>query len=152
MTIITAPTRSPAYLRPALYAGVLLTLVATVTPLVDFATADGIGDHVRSAYPDWPADDVAKDRMAITVYLMAVGILGLVGWMWTLAAVAGGKRSARAIGTTLFALGVTFHLTTLSVGGEAYSTIVPPLHGTIAALPSLAGLIVVVGLWRRRQR
>jgi hypothetical protein len=150
MTTITAPTRSPAYLKKALYAGLLLTIVATVAPLIDLATADTIGEHVQSAYPDWPGDEVGKDRMAITVYLVAVGVLGLVGWLWTLAAVARDKRGARAIGTTLFLLGATIQLTSLSVGGEAYTTIVPTLHGVIGFLPSLAGLIAVIGLWRRR--
>ncbi|WP_433167402.1 hypothetical protein [Kribbella sp. CA-247076] len=149
MTTLTAPTRSPAYLKQALYAGVLLTLVATLAPLIDLATADTIGEHVRSAYPGWSADDVAKDRMAITGYLVGVGVLGLAGWLWTIVAVARGKRGARAVGTTLFLVGATVQLLSLSVGGEAYTTIVPTLHGVIGFLPSLAGLVAVIGLWRK---
>ncbi|TCC50920.1 hypothetical protein E0H75_12250 [Kribbella capetownensis] len=150
MTTIAAPPRSPAYVRPALYAGLLLTVLATLAPLIDLATADSIGDHVRAAYPSWSADDVAKDRAAITIYLVAVGVVGLAGWLTSIVGVARNKRWARWVSTTLLLLGATIQLTDLSVGGEAYSTIVPPLHGVIGVLPSLAGLVAVVGLWRRR--
>ena len=151
MTTIAAPPRSPAYVRQALYVGLLLTLLATLAPLIDLVTADSIGDHVRAAYPNWSADDVAKDRAAITIYLVAVGVVGLAGWLTSIVGVARNKRWARWVSTTLFLLGVTIQLTDLSVGGEAYSTIVPPLHGVIGVLPSLAGLVAVVGLWRHRR-
>jgi hypothetical protein len=153
MTTVTAPTRSPAtYIRPALFAGLVLTVLATIAPLIDLLTADSIGDHVRSAYPDWSADLVAKDRAAITIYLVAVGVLGLVGWLWSIVAVARGNRRVRGISTTLFVLGATIQLTTLSIGGDSYTTIVPPFHGVLALLPSLAGLVAVIGLWRRRSK
>jgi len=151
MTTIAAPPRRPAtYARPALLAGLVLTVLATIAPLIDLLTVDSIGDHVRAAYPDWSADLVAKDRNAITIYLVAVGVLGLAGWIWSLIAVARNTRRVRAITTTLFILGATIQLTTLSVGGEAYTTIVPTLHGVLGVLPSLAGLAAVIGVWRRR--
>jgi hypothetical protein len=151
MTTIAAPPRSPAtYVRPALFAGLALTVLATIAPLVDLLTADSIGDHVRAAYPGWSADLVSKDRNAITVYLVAVGVLGLAGWLWSIVAVAHGNRRVRGLSTTLFALGATIQLTTLSIGGESYTTIVPTFHGVLGLLPSLAGLVAVVGLWRRR--
>ncbi|MGC4944409.1 hypothetical protein [Kribbella sp. DT2] len=135
--------------KKALVAGLLLTVLATAAPLVDLATVDSIGDHVRSAYPDWSAADVSKDRTAITVYLVAVGVLGLVGWLTTLAGVNRGKRWTRWVGTTLFAVGATVALIDVSVGGEAYKTIVPLFHGTLGLLPALVGLVAVVALWRR---
>ncbi|MFG1812176.1 hypothetical protein ACGFIF_00305 [Kribbella sp. NPDC049174] len=150
MTTIAAPPRSPAYVKKALYAGLALTLIATLAPLIDLVTADSIGDHVRAAYPDWSADLVAKDRNAITIYLVAVGALGLAGWLWSIVAVTRGKRRARGISTTLFLIGATVQLIGLSIGGEAYTTIVPTLHGVLGFLPSLAGLVAVVGLWRHK--
>lgn len=135
--------------QKVLTAGLALTVVATVAPLIDLATVDVIGDHVRAAYPDWPTSEVAKDRTAISAYLVAVGVLGIVGWVWTLAWVSRGKRAARWIGTTFFALGAVMALTNVSIGGEGYSTIVPLLHGLLGLLPALAGLAAVVGLWRR---
>ena len=151
MTTIAAPPRPPAtYVRPALLAGLVLTVLATIAPLIDLLTADSIGDHVRAAYPDWSADLVAKDRNAITIYLVAVGVLGLAGWVWSIVAVARGNRRVRGIGTTLFLIGATVQLIGLSVGGEAYTTIVPTLHGVLGFLPSLAGLVAVVGLWRHK--
>lgn len=150
MSTITAPPQTASYVRRALYGGLLLTVVATLAPVVDLMTVDTIGDHVRAAYPDWSADAVAKDRNAITIYLVAVGLLGLVGWVWSIVAVARGSRRLRAICTTLFVVGATVQLIGLSVGGEAYTTIVPPLHGVIGFLPSLAGLVAVAGVWRRR--
>jgi hypothetical protein len=136
--------------KKALVAGLLLTVLATAAPLVDLATVDSIGDHVRSAYPDWSATEVGKDRTAITAYLVAVGVHGLVGWLTTLAGVNRGKRWTRWVGTTLFAVGATVALINVSVGGEAYKTIVPLLHGTLGLLPALAGLVAVVALWRTR--
>ncbi|MEV0800135.1 hypothetical protein AB0I34_20755 [Kribbella sp. NPDC050281] len=151
MTTIAAPPRSPAYVRPALYAGLLLTVLATLAPLIDIVTIDVIADHVRAAYPAWPQKSVLADRNAIAIYLAAVGVLGLVGWLYAIWGVARGKRRVRAVSTVQFVLGATIQLIGLSVGGEAYTTIVPPLHGIIGALPSLAGLVAVVGLWRRRR-
>jgi hypothetical protein len=150
MPTTTASPRTATYVRPALLTGLALTVLATVAPLIDLLTVDTIGDHVRAAYPDWSADLVTKDRNAITIYLVAVGVLGLAGWLWSLIALARNNRRLRAIATTLLILGATIQLTTLSVGGEAYKTIVPTLHGTLGVLPSLAGLVAVVGLWRRR--
>ncbi|GAB3829276.1 hypothetical protein [Kribbella italica] len=135
--------------KKALLAGLVLTVLATAAPLVNLMTVDSIGDHVRSAYPDWSAADVSKDRTAITAYLVVVGVLGLVGWLTTLAGVSRGKRWTRWVGTTLFAVGATVALIDVSVGGEAYKTIVPPFHGTLGLLPALAGLVAVVALWRR---
>jgi len=149
MSTIAAPRRTTAYVRPALYVGLLLTVVATVAPLIDLATADTIGDHVRAAYPGWSDNLVAKDRNAITIYLVAVGALGIVGWLWSIVGVVRGKRWAKWVSTTLFVLGATMGLIDLSVGGEAYTTIVPALHGTLGILPTLAGLVATIGLWRR---
>lgn len=149
MTTIAAPPRSPAYVRPALYAGLLLTVLATLAPLIDVLTIDVISDHVRAAYPTWPQKSVLADRNAIAIYLAAVGVVGLAGWIYSLWGFARGKRWVRPVSTVLFLLGATIQLTGLSIGGEAYTTIVPPLYGTIGVLPSLAGLVAVVGLWRR---
>ncbi|GAA1508806.1 hypothetical protein [Kribbella lupini] len=136
--------------KKALVAGLVLTALATAAPLVDLATVDNIGDHVRSAYPQWSAADVNKDRTAIAVYLVAVGVLGLAGWLTTLAGVNRGKRWARWVGTTLFAVGATVALIDMSIGGEAYTTIVPLFHGALGLLPAVAGVFAVLALWRTR--
>jgi hypothetical protein len=149
MTTLAAPPRSAAYVRRALYAGLALTVLTTLAPLIDLVTADSIGDHVRAAYPDWPADSVAADRNAITIYLVAVGVLGIAGWLWSIVGVARGKRWARWVSTTLFVLGATIALIDVSFGSAPYDTIVPTFHGTLGVLPPLAGVVAVVGLWRR---
>ncbi|THV30012.1 hypothetical protein [Glycomyces paridis] len=142
-----APSKSR--LLVTLYAGLLLTVAAGVAPLIDIATADSLFDHVRQAYPDWPADTVRQDRDAIAIYLAAVGALGLLCWLGAIWAVAAERRWARGTVTALFALGTLLALTSMTLGGEQYDTIVPPIYGALGLLPCLAGLAAVVLVWRR---
>jgi hypothetical protein len=141
------PTRPPATRpRTALYAGLALTVAATLVPLVDLVTADTLTDHVRSAYPSWSADLVAKDRNAIVGYLAAVGVLGAACWLWAIRSV--GRRSMRRTVTVLFAVGACTLLFDLSYSGGAYDRIIPALYGVTGLLPALAGAVAVVQVWR----
>lgn len=144
-------TPSKPRLLAAMYVGLLLTVVAGVAPLVDIATADSLFDHVRQAYPEWPAETVRQDRDAIAIYLAAVGGLGALCWIAAIWAVAAERRWARGTVTALFAVGTLLALTGSSLGGEQYDTIVPPLYGLLGVLPCLAGLAAVVLVWKRRK-
>lgn len=138
-----------ARLLLALYAGLALTVIAAVAPLIDIATVDTLTDHVRQAYPDWPASEVSKDRDAIAIYLAVAGGLGLVCWLVAIGAVAARRRWAKIAVTVLFAAGTLIALTNMSLGGENYDTILPPAYGLLGLLPCLAGLAAVVLVWRK---
>lgn len=148
-------SRTPTQTRPspprrpyAMYAGLALTAAATLVPLIDLVTVDSLTDHVRAAYPYWPADLVAGDRNAIVIYLSAIGLLGIAGWLWAIWAVAKHKRTARLVTTVMFVLGASIALIDLNFSEAAYDRVIPPLYGTLGLLPSLAGLVAVILVWR----
>ncbi|MCF6473291.1 hypothetical protein FAF44_33635 [Nonomuraea sp. MG754425] len=131
-----------------LYAGLALSVLVTLVPLLDLVTADSLTGHVRAAYPDWPPELVAADHDAIVSYLTVAGVLGVAGWLWTIRAAAGGRR-VRALATTLFSLGACVALVNLTLSGGAYDRVVPVLYGTLWLLPVVAGAVVVARAWRR---
>src|SRR5690606_2272707 len=134
--------KTTAERRPlaALYAGLALTVLAALAPLVDAATLDLVGDHVRAAYPDWPADQVRLDRTAIVGWVAVTNALGIPLWLWTIRLVAKDRRRARTVATWSFVAGACLALTTLGFGGEHYETVVPLVFGLIGLLPPAAGL------------
>lgn len=133
---------------PAMYAGVSLTAAATLLPLVDLVTVDSLATHVREAYPHWPTTTVNGDRNAIVVYLTVVGLVGIAGWLWAIRSVLTRKQTARRTTTLMFSLGVTVALFDLTFTGGEYDRVLPALYGTIGLLPSLAGLVAVLSVWR----
>ena len=50
-----------------MYLGLALTVVATIVPYVDHATANLLGDHIRAGYPAY--SDASIDT-AVTTYLV----------------------------------------------------------------------------------
>lgn len=150
MTMDTGPRAATA--RSAMLIGLLLTVLAGAAPLLDLATTDLVGDHVRAAYPQWPADTVSGDRNAIVAWLVGGSVLGLIGWWTTQRAVRRSARRGRLVGLGWLALGAIWSLLTLSVGGEAYDVIVPTVFGVLTLLPVLAGCAVVYQLWRETGR
>ncbi|WAL65923.1 hypothetical protein ORV05_34570 [Amycolatopsis cynarae] len=149
---MATPTDNPTRRRwpGAMLLGLALTVVATVAPLVDVATVDTVADHVRAAYPDWGPDLVKADRNAIVIYLVIIGVLGILCWLPMIWAVVTRKRWARGAATTVFAVGACLSLAHLTMGGGAYKVILPVGYGILTLLPSIAGLAAVVSLWRGR--
>ncbi|MGW0435901.1 hypothetical protein ACWDV4_25580 [Micromonospora sp. NPDC003197] len=135
--------------RPVvMYAGLALTAITTLVPLIDLVTADTLTDHVRAAYPNWPAETVALDRNAIVGYLVAVGVLGIAGWLWTIRGVTRHRSWARITATIMFALGAGTALLNLTFTGGAYDNVIPAQYSVPGLLPTLVGLVLVVLLWR----
>jgi hypothetical protein len=133
----------------AMYAGLALTVMATIVPHVDPFTAGVLGDHIRAGYP---AHTDARIDTAVTtylVYLSVVGALGLVGWLGTMSAVKAGKRWVRGGATAMFALGTGIALFDLLVKDTSGDTGLPPLLGWVGMLPCLAGLLAVALLRRK---
>lgn len=146
--ISAAGPRWPA----AMVAGLILNVIAAVAPVVDIATVDTISDHVRAAYPGWGHTLVESDRNAIVIYLVVTGILGIISWLFVIRAVVAGKRWARAAATSAFTIGALLALMNLTLGGGNYDVILPAGYGVLTLLPSVAGLVAVVSLWRPGRR
>ncbi len=137
--------------RPvALYLGLALTALVALAPLVDAAATGVIADHVRAAYPEWPAADVRLERNAIAGWLAVTNALGIPLWLWTIRLVGKGRRRARTVAAWSFAAGACLALLNLGYGGEQYTTVVPPAFGLIGLAPAAAGLAALVAVWRTR--
>ncbi|MFI0463613.1 hypothetical protein ACH347_05990 [Saccharopolyspora sp. 5N102] len=143
-------TEVPRKATRFMYAGLALTAIATLAPLLDIATADTLSAHVREAYPNWPEELIAMDRNAIVGYLASIGVLGTAAWLWTIQGVRKQTRWSRPVSTTMFALGATTALMNLTLAGGEYAKVIPPLHATLGTLPALAGLATITILWRQK--
>ncbi|MFF3664317.1 hypothetical protein [Microtetraspora malaysiensis] len=133
----------------AMYAGLGLTVVATIVPWIDRATGGVLAGHIRAGYPTFPQDRVDTAVMTWLVCLSVVGALGTSCWFFAIWAVGAGKRWARSVATLVFALGLSVGLFTLLVRDSSGDTGLPPLLGWVGMVPSLAGLLAVALLWRR---
>lgn len=133
----------------AMYVGVALTLVATIVPYIDRATADVLTDHIRTGYPTFTADRVDTAVTTYLVLLSAVGALGIFAWLWTIRAVKAGKRYARPVAITLLGVGTVVALAGLFVRDTNGEPGLPPLLGWVGLLPCLAGAVAVALLLRR---
>ena len=69
----------------AMWAGLLLTVVATLAPYVDRVSGHVLADHIRDGYPRYGPERVGHAVTAWLVLLTAAGVLGILGWagsMW----------------------------------------------------------------------
>lgn len=129
----------------AMYAGLALTIIATIVPY----TGNMLADHIRAGYPTYTQERIDTAVMAYLIYLSVVGTLGIICWFSVISAVRTGKRWARSVATLLLALGVCIALFNLTVKDTSGDTGLPPLLGWVGTLPCLAGLLAVTLLWRR---
>lgn len=135
----------------ALQIGVGLQVVCLLLPLLDLWVFGSVEGHVEAAYPEWDASEVAKDRNAIVIGLLIVGVLGLAGWLASLWA-AKRDRGVRATVTTLFVLGMTTLATIAGAGGDPYDQYVPLwLGSTTLILLALPGITAVLAVWFRER-
>ena len=134
----------------ALYAGVALTIVAIIVAYVDHATSNTLADHIRAGYPTYTQTRINTAATTYLVYLSIIGVLGVAAWLWTIRAVKKGKRWTRGATTAIFALGTSIALTNLLIHDTSGETGLPPLLGWVGMLPSVAGLLAVILLWRKQ--
>ena len=146
----TTPNATTGGTTVAMLIGLGLTVIATLVALLDPQQTDLVGQHVREAYPQWDAGTVATERTAIVGWLVGVGVLGIVGWLTSLWAVRRRSRRALWLAAVWFALAVVAAGLTLGTGGEAYDVIVPTPLGLLSALPLVAGVVVLMRMWRDR--
>jgi hypothetical protein len=131
-----------------MYAGLMLTVVATVVPYVDRSTSNVLAHHVRDGYPAYTQARIDGAVTAWLLILSVVGALGIVSWVWTIWLVRTGRRWARWAATAMFAVGTSVALTTLLVKDTSGETGLPPLLGWLWVLPTLTGVAAVTALWR----
>ena len=131
-----------------MYAGLTLTVLAAIAPYIDRATSDTLGDHIRAGYPAYSQARIGTAETTYLVYLSAVGILGVAGWLWSAHALNTGRRWARTAATALFVLGTGVALTDLLIRDTSGQTGLPPLLGWVGVLPCIPGLVAVTLLWR----
>jgi hypothetical protein len=150
------PNRSPGRGRErsaaiaAMYAGLALTLAATIVVYVDHATANVLARHIRAGYPTYSQ---ARIDTAVTTYLIClsvVGALGIASWLWTIWAIKARKRWARLAASGMFAIGTGIALFALLVKDTSGGPGLAPLLGWVGLAPCLAGLLAITLLWSDR--
>jgi hypothetical protein len=132
-----------------MYTGLALTIVAMLIPIIDQASNDGLSRHLQDVYAGYNVDVPAAS--AVLAYLVTIGALGIVAWLWMVWAVTKQRRWARPTATALFVLASGLAVVNLTVQ-EYGQTILPTQVGLIGLLPCLAGLAAVALLWRRERR
>ncbi|WP_217428318.1 hypothetical protein [Microlunatus speluncae] len=131
-----------------LFAGLGLTLVALIVLYVDHLAGNELRSHLRSGYPALAPADIDAAASVYLVYLSVLGVLGVLFWSVTTWAVATGKGWARWLATVIFLLAGAVSLTNLMITDTSGDTGLPPLLGWLGVLPCVAGLAIVVQLWR----
>ncbi|MFJ2030681.1 hypothetical protein [Streptosporangium sp. NPDC087985] len=132
-----------------MYAGAVLTVIATLSPFIDQATTTVLAGHVREGYPAYGPGEINAAVTAYTVILSTVGVLGLLGWLGTVWAVRTGKGWARWLATGMFATAVCLAIAAVTVQDNNGEVGLAPLLGWLQVLPCVPGLAAVVLLWRR---
>ena len=133
----------------AAYAGLALTIAAMFVLFIDRATSNLIAAHIRHGYPDYSPARINSAATLYLVYLSVLGGLGVLAWLGTIWLIARRRRIARPIGTALFVAGTGVALFNLLITDTSGETGLPTLIGLAGLIPSAAGLIVVIMLWRR---
>ncbi|MFF3956411.1 hypothetical protein ACFYY1_24750 [Streptomyces sp. NPDC001890] len=145
---MTKPIRARGALG-AMYAGLTLTVLATIAPYVDHSTTHLLADHIRAGYPTYPRARVDSATTTYLVVLSVIGALGALAWLATAWAVRAGKPWARPAATVVFVLGISVGLTGLLAKDTSGATGLPSALGWVGMIPCLAGVVAVALLWRR---
>jgi len=148
MTMTTTTTKRHQPALRAMYAGLVLTVVATIAPYVDRAIGNVLADHIKDGYPTYSHEQIDAAVTLWMVILSVVGALGIVSWIWTIWAVRARKAWARWAVAAVFVLGTSVALTALLIKDTSGDTGLAPLLGWSGMLPCLAGLGAVLLLWR----
>jgi len=135
-----------------MYAGLGLTIAATIVLYVDHATGNVLVGHIRAGYPSYGQARIDATVITYLIYLSVLGALGVLSWLFTIWAASTRKPWTRWVATALFAAGTSIALFNLLVKDTSGDTGLPPLLGWVGMLPSLAGLLAVIFLWRKPSR
>lgn len=133
----------------ASYAGLTLTMLATVLPFVDRVTLHTLADHIRAGYPAYDGAEVSSAVTTWLVVLAVVGLLGSIGWIWTIWTITVAKPWARWSAVALLIAATGIALAALTIQDTSGEVGLAPLLAWIGVLPCVAGLAATVLLWRR---
>ncbi len=137
-------------MKVTLWVGLTLTVLAMVAPYVDRAEGQVLASHILDGYPHYSAAQVDSAVTTYLVILTSVGVVGVVGWLWTLRAVDGGRPWTPWLAAALFVGAVTVALSGLTVKDTSGDVGLAPLLAWIEVLPCVAGGVAVVQLVRQR--
>lgn len=125
--------------------GLLLTVIALIALIIDQVRGQTLARHVQTLYAP---HDLNPDPNVLFGYLYVVGVIGILLWLATIWGIIQHKRGARVVATTVFVLGSSVALFNIFVS-EYGMQIFPTLWGVLGLLPSVAGLLAVIILWRQ---
>lgn len=125
--------------------GLLLTVIALIALIIDQVNGDTLARHVEALYAP---HDLDPDPNVLFGYLYVVGVIGILLWLATIWGIIQRKRGARVVATIVFVLGTSVALFNVFVS-EYGMQIFPTLWGVVGLLPSVAGLVAVIVLWRQ---
>jgi len=132
----------------ALSLGLALTTLATLAPWVDQATTGVLARHVRDGYPGYSDGQVESAVTSWLVILTVVDVLGVAGWVGSIRAVRVGRPWARWLALALFLAGSAVAFAALLTRDTSGDVGLAPQLGLVGVLPSLAGVVAVVRLFR----
>ncbi|PRZ41558.1 hypothetical protein CLV47_109105 [Antricoccus suffuscus] len=134
----------------AMYVGLALSAAAAAVVIIDQATSDTLWRHMIATYSvDYNHVEMADSKSILLTYLLSIAVIGIACWLWMAWAVTKGKRWARAVSTLIFVLAACIALFNLVGSEDGYGRLLPTLYGLVGVLPSVAGLVAVILLWRR---
>lgn len=134
----------------ALSAGLVLSILSTAAPYVDHAGANVLADHIRAGYPSYTESQVDHATSVWIAILTVIGVLGCLGWlaaMWILKA---RKSWAPWAVVGLFLIGTGLAMAAAWTKDTSADSGLAPQLGLVGLAPSLAGLLAVALIWRRR--
>ncbi|TCK27147.1 hypothetical protein [Pseudonocardia endophytica] len=132
-----------------LWAGLGASLVSAAAVLVDQATVGSIHARLAEVYAGYDVPWQDSESFLVT-WLLAVGLLGTVGWLATLRGATRGRRWTAPTATVLFLLGLGaagFDM----VAAEYGRTLFPTWITALGLLPVVVGAVATVLLWRERR-
>lgn len=135
---------------PILWVGLAASLLTMLAVVVDQAAIGSIDERVAQVYRGYGDIGAGTGSFVVTL-LLTVGVLGALGWLWTIRGAARGRRWVAPVGTALFVLGAGTAVLVLTAA-EYGRTLVPTWLGLLGLLPILVGLVAVVQLWRAGRR
>ena len=125
--------------------GLLITVIVSIALIIDQLNGQTLVRHVQVLYAP---HDLNPDPNILFGYLYVVGVIGILLWLATIWGIIQRKRGARVVATIVFVLGSSVALFNVFVS-EYGMQIFPTLWGVLGLLPSVAGLVAVIVLWRQ---